>query len=102
MIITFIWTIYKYIPYFDKTNLISQLLVCVFIMANALNLFCNMVDRSQVFNLQAVEKDLSGVALVSPLTRSSFVTLVTFGISFTSSSHFLITARRSAALFDLF
>ena len=68
----------------------------MFNIANVLNRFCDMVERSQVFNLWAVEKDLSGVVLVAPLTRSNFKILMTFGIRRVSSFRLLISLNKSA------
>ena len=48
--------------------------------------FCDIVDRTHVFNLLANEKDYSGVALVAAPTRISFINLLTFPIGFRSAS----------------
>ena len=46
-----------------------------------LNLRCFIVDRSHVLILLAIEKDLSGVAVVAPLTNTTFTMETIFGIS---------------------
>ena len=46
-----------------------------------LNLRCFIVDRSHVLSLLAIDKDLSGVAVVAPLTNTTFTMETIFGIS---------------------
>ena len=49
-------------------------------MANQLNPFCFIVERSQVFNLRMDGNDFSAVALVAPMANKSFITCLMLGI----------------------
>ena len=60
-----------------------------------LNLVC--VKRSDVFSLQAEEKDLSAAALVAGYTRKSFhMVIVSLIIHFLTSENFLILVKMSS------
>ena len=52
-----------------------------FKIESELNLRCFIVDRSHVLILLAIEKDLSGVTVVVPLTNTTFTMETIFGIS---------------------
>ena len=46
-----------------------------------MNLCCFIVDRSHVLILLPIAKDLSGVAVVAPLTNTTFTMEMIFGVS---------------------
>ena len=56
---------------------LSTMSLCECKIATALKHFCVIVDRSQVLNRLAKEKDLSVVALVAPVVSTVFIMMIT-------------------------
>ena len=62
-----------------------------------LSLFCDILERSHVFILLNIEKDLSGVAEVAPFVKIIFMMVTTFWISlpFSGANDFITLTTSS-------